>query len=76
MLMRILSALTVIVRQILFAPIVNEGQTERSVYLPEGEWINVNDRKEYRGRRIVSCHAEIDKFIAFVKKGSAVLSAF
>ena len=62
--------------EILFAPIVNRGQTEREVYLPEGSWINVNDFKRYDGRQTVVCHAEIHEFIAFVKEGSPVLSAF
>ncbi|MDI9420479.1 MAG: hypothetical protein GX228_04410 [Firmicutes bacterium] len=61
---------------ILCAPIVNRGQTERSVYLPEGEWVNVNDRQTYQGKRFVNAHAEIDQFIAFVKKGSRWLAVF
>lgn len=61
---------------ILFAPIYNEGQTEREVYLPEGEWICVLDKKEYSGGQTVDMHAEVSEYIAFVKKGSDVLNAF
>ena len=61
---------------ILFAPIVAQGQTERTVYLPEGEWVNVNDKQVYQGNRYVNAHAELDQFIAFVKKGSEWLSVF
>ena len=61
---------------ILFAPIVNQGQTDRKVYLPEGNWIDVNDRKEYAGSGFVEMHAELDRFIAFVKKGSEYLGCF
>lgn len=61
---------------ILFAPIYNEGQTEREVYLPEGEWISVLDKKEYAGGQTVDMHAEVSEYIAFVKKGSDVLNAF
>lgn len=61
---------------ILFAPIYNEGQTEREVYLPEGEWICVLDEKEYAGGQTLSMHAEVSEYIAFVKKGSDVLNAF
>ena len=61
---------------ILFAPIYNEGQTDREVYLPEGEWISVLDKKEYAGGQTVDMHAEVSEYIAFVKKGSEVLSAF
>ena len=61
---------------ILFAPIYNEGQTDREVYLPEGEWISVLDKKEYAGGQTLSMHAEVSEYIAFVKKGSDVLNAF
>jgi len=61
---------------ILFAPIVKQGQTEREVYLPAGEWVNVNDRKVYSGGRFVNAHAELNEFIAFVKKGSGCLKIF
>lgn len=60
---------------ILFAPIVNKGQTEKEVYLPEGEWISVVDRKEY-SKGFVNVKAEINQFIAFVKKGADVLECF
>ena len=62
--------------EILFAPIVNQGQTDRDVYLPEGRWVNINNRKTYEGRQTVLCHAELDEFIAFVKDGSDVLEVF
>jgi alpha-D-xyloside xylohydrolase len=61
---------------ILFAPIVNQGQTDRKVYLPSGSWIDVNDKKEYTGSCYVDVHAELDQFIAFVKKGSECLDLF
>ncbi len=61
---------------ILFAPIVNQGQTDRKVYLPTGNWIDVNDRKEYTGGCYVEMHAELDRFIAFVKKDSIYLDCF
>ncbi len=61
---------------ILFAPIVKQGQTDRKVYLPSGTWIDVNDKKEYEGGCYVDMHAELDKFIAFVKKGSKCLDVF
>lgn len=60
---------------IIFAPIVNRGQTEKPVYLPEGEWILTKDKKEYScGFHTVS--AEINEFVAFVRKGAEVLNCF
>ncbi len=62
---------------ILFAPIVNEGQTERQVYLPGGEeWVNVRTGETVTGGKFVTCKAEIHEFIAFVKKGAKVLEVF
>lgn len=61
---------------ILFAPIVKQGQTQREVYLPTGEWVNINDGKVYQGSATVSARAEIDEFIAFVKSGSDCLEVF
>ena len=61
---------------ILFAPIVNRGETSRRVYLPAGEWVFARDGKEYAGGQWITCTAEVNEFIAFVKKGASVLSAF
>lgn len=61
---------------ILFAPIVNQGQTDREVYLPEGRWVNVYERTVYEGQQYLQCYAELDQFIAFVKEGSEALQIF
>ncbi len=60
---------------ILFAPVVNQGQTEREVYLPEGEWVRTDDGSVHGSGTLV-CRAEIDRFIAFVRKGAEVLDIF
>lgn len=60
---------------ILFAPVVNRGQTEKSVYLPEGEWILTKNRQKYH-KGFYEIDAEIDEFIAFVKDGTEVLNCF
>lgn len=61
---------------ILFAPIYNEHQTDREVYLPAGEWVSVLDGRIYQGGASISVHAEIDQYIAFVRKGQDVLKIF
>lgn len=61
---------------ILFAPIYNEHQTDREVYLPAGEWVSVLDGRIYQGGASISVHAEIDQYIAFVRKGQDVLKVF
>ena len=65
---------------ILFAPIYNEGQTARQVYLPNGEWIRVGDsdsgRTVYAGGQTVEVKADVSEYIAFVRKGAEVIKAF
>lgn len=60
---------------IIFAPIVNKGQTIKKVYLPKGEWILTKDKKEYSSGW-VEIEANIDEFVAFVKKGADVINCF
>lgn len=61
---------------ILFAPIVEQGQTARKVYLPEGSWVNVNDGKTYLGGKEYEFSAKLDEFLAFIKPESSVLKVF
>ena len=61
---------------ILFAPIMEKGQVERKVYLPEGKWVSVIDKKVYEGKQWLNVHAELNQYIAFVKEGSEVLAVF
>ncbi|MBE5928776.1 MAG: glycoside hydrolase family 31 protein [Lachnospiraceae bacterium] len=61
---------------ILFAPIVNQGQTEREVYLPKGKWIDVNTKEVVHGEKWITCTADLDTFIAFVKEGSKIIEVF
>ncbi|MCH5210785.1 MAG: hypothetical protein J1F01_07460 [Oscillospiraceae bacterium] len=61
---------------ILFAPIVNQGQTEKEVYLPEGDWIFARDKRPFEGGRKYSVKAAIDEIIVFVRKGAPVLEIF
>ncbi len=60
---------------IIFAPIVNKGQNEKKVYIPDGEWVITKDKTVYtKGWHTI--HAEIDEFIAFVKKNSGLEACF
>ena len=61
---------------ILFAPISVRGQTERRVYLPEGDWTLTKDMSRHQGGAWITVSAEISEFIAFVKTGAEVLEAF
>ena len=60
---------------IIFAPILSLGQTSRTVYLPEGEWVHTASGKVYsEGTYEIS--AEINEFIAFCRKDSSVIDCF
>ena len=60
---------------ILFAPIVRRGQTEKEVYLPAGKWIHTKTKEAYApGWHTV--RAAIDEFVAFVRAGAPVLECF
>ncbi|MBE6753456.1 MAG: hypothetical protein E7559_03760 [Ruminococcaceae bacterium] len=61
---------------ILFAPIMQFGQTSRQVYLPKGRWVRTTDGSVHVGGCTVTCTAEIDQFIAFVREGAEVYSVF
>ncbi len=61
---------------IIFAPITEQGGTEKNVYLPEGEWVLTKDKKKYSGNAWYDITAEINEFIAFVREGAEVLNAF
>ena len=63
-------------RDILFAPIYRQGETERDVYLPEGTWINALTKEKATGKKTIQCNAKINEFIAFVREGSEVLNCF
>ena len=61
---------------IIFAPITERGQTDKEVYLPSGEWILTKDKSAYEGNGNFTIRAELNEFVAFVKKGKEILSAF
>ena len=60
---------------IMFAPIVNQGQTVKSVYIPEGEWILTKSKKRYtKGFYEIEVH--LNEFAAFVRADAKVLEVF
>ena len=63
---------------ILFAPIMETKTTDREVYLPEGKWVRVGggEKVTVEGGKMVTCHAELKEFIAFVREGAEVLGCF
>ena len=60
---------------IIFAPIVEQGQTVKTVYIPDGEWVLTKDKTVYT-KGTYEIHAQLDEFIAFVRAGADVLECF
>jgi alpha-glucosidase/alpha-D-xyloside xylohydrolase len=58
---------------ILVAPVTNQGQTKRQVYLPAGcDWYNFWTNQKLRGGQIVTVDAPIDIIPLFVRAGAIV----
>jgi alpha-glucosidase len=57
-------------RDLLVAPVVAPGQTERSVRLPEGIWYDYWTGRRYEGRRSVTVPAPPERIPLFVRAGA------
>ena len=55
---------------LLVAPIVEQGATDRAVYLPRGDWFDVNTGKKIRGGRSIIADAPLDTLPMYAKAGS------
>jgi alpha-glucosidase len=59
-------------RDLLLAPVLERGATEREVYLPAGSWTALDDDARYIGPRTVRVAAPLERMPIFVR-GGAVL---
>ncbi|HHV98942.1 MAG TPA: carbohydrate-binding protein [Clostridiaceae bacterium] len=57
---------------LLVAPIVNEGETNKSIYLPSGEWIDFWWGAQRPGGRTITYWASVNDIPVFVKAGSII----
>ncbi|BAQ57590.1 alpha-glucosidase [Lactobacillus acetotolerans] len=55
---------------LLVAPVVTEGQTERAVYLPKGDWLDFWTGSEYAGNTSILVKAGLDKLPLFIEKNT------
>ncbi len=51
---------------IIVAPVVNKGQFEREVYLPEGTWLS-DEGKEYTGKTVITEKVPLDRLCYYKK---------
>lgn len=60
-------------KELLVAPVVEQGAVTKDVYLPEGEWIDFNNCKtKYKGEQWITVDAPLNTIPVFVKKGSII----
>lgn len=62
--------------EILVAPVTKQGQTEKDVYLPEGEWVLTRTGQTFIGNQTYKITAKISEMIVFAKKDSDVIQYF
>ncbi len=65
-------------RSLLVAPILGEGERKRDVYIPEGEWFDVQTRTIIKGSCLVNREYSIDEIGLFIKKkteGESILQS-
>lgn len=57
----------------LVAPVTEQGQTQKTLYLPAGaDWYNWWTREKYRGGQTITIAAPIEQIPLFVKAGSII----
>jgi alpha-D-xyloside xylohydrolase len=60
-------------RDLLVAPISTANTSERKVYLPDGLWMNYNDKHTvYQGKSTVAARAPLETIPLFVREGAIV----
>ena len=52
------------------APVVEEGRTEREVYVPEGEWRNIFTGEVFCGGKTYTMKADVGEIIVLQRSGS------
>lgn len=58
---------------LLVAPVTTAGTTSRKVYLPEGLWMNYNDKHAvYEGKKTITASAPLGTIPLFVREGAII----
>ncbi|MRH44197.1 DUF4968 domain-containing protein [Aquibacillus halophilus] len=58
---------------VIVAPVMSPGITDRAVYLPSGDWVDYVSGEAYSGNKVHLIHAELDQLPIFIKQGSAIV---
>ncbi|MFW6035151.1 MAG: glycoside hydrolase family 31 protein [Halothermotrichaceae bacterium] len=58
--------------KIMVAPVIQQGQKARSLYLPEGEWFDYWTKEQIEGGRYIIREAPLDTCPIYIKAGSII----
>lgn len=61
---------------LLIAPITRQGQTDKEVYVPKGNWILARNLEVYEGEHTYTITAQINEMIILVRQGAQVMNVF
>ncbi|EDT15319.1 glycoside hydrolase family 31 protein [Clostridium perfringens] len=56
----------------IFAPVLYEGERSKTVYLPKGSWFNYFTMEKLQGGKWYKLPCELDEILVFVKEGSII----
>ncbi|MEH6406794.1 MAG: TIM-barrel domain-containing protein, partial [Leeuwenhoekiella sp.] len=56
----------------MICPVTTKGAQTRTVYLPEGKWINYWDNKTFTGKQYINVLCPLDEMPIFVKAGAII----
>jgi len=59
-------------RNILVAPVLDEGAINKTLYLPQGNWINFFNNKAVKGGKNILVDAGVDDIPVYIKDGSII----
>ena len=59
-------------RSLLVAPVLEEGQTVKEIYLPEGEWIDFFHNALTAGGGTKNYYCDVDSIPVYVRNGSII----
>lgn len=56
----------------MICPIVDQGKTSRTVYLPKGKWVNFFTKEVYKGEKTYMFDVNLDETLIFIKYNSII----
>lgn len=57
---------------IMIVPILEPGQTQRSVYLPAGRWYSLHEKCWYDGQRVLNAEVTLEDIPIYIREGAII----